>query len=134
MNNYLVEDELTKSVREFCSQIDEKQFIKESKKDKDARKTWGHNFPHSEKTKKLLSEINKGNTNAKGKTWSNPESHKIASRKRMLTEANPMSSPESVDKIRQKALIKHPCPNCGKKMNKGNLSRHIKLCTKYNCH
>ena len=90
---------------------------------------WGvHDVPHSEETKKLISEKLQGNSNALGKNWTNPESHKIASKNRML-DANPMNNPESVEKCRKKALIKYPCPNCGKEMNKGNLSRHIPLCT-----
>ena len=97
-----------------------------------AEKTWiSHNMPHSEETKKKLSLAGMGNTNKKGKTgYKQSDEFKEKKRKLMLTDANPMNNPDSVDKIRQKALIKHPCPKCGRKMNKGNLSRHVSICTK----
>ena len=98
-----------------------------------AEKTWiSHNMPHSEETKKKLSLAGMGNTNKKGKTGYK-QSDEFVEKKRkwmLIEENNPMSNPDSVDKIRQKALIKHPCPKCGRKMNKGNLSRHVSICTK----
>ena len=96
-----------------------------------AEKYWSNGLvAHSEETKRKISLAIMGNQNAKGKTWSNSDEFKEKKRKLMLTDANPMSNPDSVDKIRQKALIKHPCPKCGRKMNKGNLSRHVSICTK----
>ena len=96
-----------------------------------AEKYWSNGLvTHSEETRKKLSLAGMGNTNKKGKTgYKLSEEFKENARQRWLKD-NPMSNPDSVDKIRQKALIKHPCPKCGRKMNKGNLSRHVSICTK----
>ena len=97
----------------------------------DAVFKWGgreSGWNHNEETKELLREKSMGNSSALGKNWSNPDSHKKAATERMLTDANPMSNPDSRAKVRKSALNKKPCPHCGFKMNAGNLSRHIKKC------
>ena len=98
-----------------------------------AEKKWiAHDMPHSEETKKRIGKSLIGNTNKNGKTGYKQSDKFVEKRRKWMSieENNPMSNPDSVDKIRQKALIKHPCPKCGRKMNKGNLSRHVSVCTK----
>jgi hypothetical protein len=95
------------------------------KEKREANPNMGNHQPHSEEAKSKISAGAMGNTSALGKTWSNPESHKEKSRARMLVN-NPMDNPESVDKIRQKALQKKKCPHCDMRMNAGCMSRHIK--------
>ena len=95
----------------------------------DAVFKWGGRetgWHHTEETRELLREKSRGNSSALGKNWFNPDSHKQATAARMLTNANPMKNPESLEKVRKAAFNKKPCPHCGQKMNAGNLSRHIK--------
>lgn len=84
-------------------------------------------FKQLEDTKEKISNSLKGNTNKIGKTgYTLSEEFREKQRQRKLKD-NPMSNPDSVDKIRQKASIKFKCPHCDMQMNKGNLSRHIKI-------
>lgn len=73
-----------------------------------------------------ISETLKGNTNKKGKKV------KVTKEAAAIWTANlpenPMNNPVHVDKVRQFALKKNPCSNCGKMMNAGNLARHQKKC------
>ena len=87
-----------------------------------------HYAPHSEETKELLRQKGIGNTNKTGKKVLDTTNFSITMKKRIENGewVNPMDNPKSVDKIRKKALIKHPCPHCGQEMNAGNLARHIK--------
>ena len=81
----------------------------------------------TEETKKAISNSLKGNTNKAGKTgYKLSDEFREKQRQRKLKD-NPMSNPQSVDKIREKASIKFKCPHCELHMNKGNLSRHIKI-------
>jgi hypothetical protein len=84
-------------------------------------------FSQPEDTKKKISNSLKGNTNKTGKTgYKLSQEFKEKCRNRLLTKSNPMSNPESVDKIRQKSFVKFKCPHCDMQMNKGNLTKHIK--------
>ena len=88
----------------------------------------GNFKPHTEETKKLLSEKSMGNTNGRTSGYTLSDEFKENARQRWLGDDNPMSNPESVEKVRKSAFNKKPCPTCGQKMNAGNLSRHIKKC------
>ncbi len=90
---------------------------------------WGgreSGWNHTEETKELLREKSMGNSSALGKNWSNPNSHKKAATERMLTDANPMSNPDSREKISSKMKVKKKCPHCDMMGNAGNMARHIK--------
>ena len=83
---------------------------------------------HTEETKELLREKGMGNTNGRTSGYTLSDEFKENARQRWLGDDNPMSNPESVEKVRKSAFNKKPCPTCGQKMNAGNLSRHIKKC------
>jgi hypothetical protein len=74
-----------------------------------------------------ISETLKGNTNKTGKKV-NVTVEAAAIWTSNLPEENAMSNPVHVEKVRQYALKKTPCPNCGRMMNPGNLARHSKKC------
>ena len=86
----------------------------------------GNFKPHTEETKKLLSERSMGNSSALGCNWSNPQSHKQATKERMLTDKNPMNNPESVAKLSTTMKVKKKCPHCDMMGNPATLARHIK--------
>ena len=89
----------------------------------------GNHKPHTQETKNKLSEAMMGKQNKLGKTGAKlSDEFKENQRQRMLTDCNPMSNPESIEKVRQKALKKFPCKHCGWEMNKGGLSRHEIKC------
>ena len=89
----------------------------------------GHHEPHTEETKNKVSEAMMGKQNKLGKGGQKlSDEFKENQRQRMLTDCNPMSNPESIEKVRQKALKKFPCKHCGWEMNKGGLSRHEPKC------
>lgn len=81
---------------------------------------------HTEETKELIREKAMGNSNALGKNWSNPDSHKKASTARMLTDANPMSNPDHRAKLSETMRNKKKCPHCDMMGNPATLARHIK--------
>lgn len=105
------------------------QALSESAKGNQWRK--GKTFTQESRDK--ISSSLMGNTNKRGKkcNWTEEgmASLREHNRKKFL-ENNPMSNPVHVEKVRQKALRKKPCPNCGWLMNDGNLSRHVKKCYK----
>ena len=88
----------------------------------------GNHQPHTEETKNKVSEALMGNTNKLGKTGAKLSDEFKENRRKIMTENNPMSNPESIEKVRQKALKKFPCKHCGWEMNKGGLSRHEPKC------
>ena len=90
---------------------------------------WREGKYHTDETKELIRQGGMGNTNKKkGKkaNWTEEGMRSLVdyARQNFLTN-NPMSNPESVEKVRQSAFNKKPCPHCGQKMNAGNLKRHI---------
>jgi len=87
-----------------------------------------HNQPHTQETKDLCRERMMGNTNKLGKGGQKLSKEFGEAVSKRMKENNPMSNPESIEKVRQKALRKFPCKTCGKEMNKGNLSRHELKC------
>jgi len=89
-----------------------------------------HAMPHTEESKKLISKKLKGNTNKKGKTGAKLSDAFKERRREIMLENNPAKDINIRKVLSKKALIKHPCPHCGKTMNAGNLSRHVKICEK----
>ena len=106
---------------------------------------WGKT--HSDEAKRKMSETRKGvklseEHKAKisashkkrdsfywtGKTLSDEHKNNLSK----ATKGIPKSE-ETRAKMKQNALSrpKHPCPSCGKKMDAGNLTRHMKKCTTY---
>ena len=111
--------------------LDVQRYIKENRdtidlgwEDDGKYTAWGqHDMPHTEETKRQISLSLLGNTNGRTSGYKLSDEFK-SKRSKIMLKDNPMNNEESRNKVRASALIKVPCPKCGWKMNKGNLSRH----------
>ena len=86
----------------------------------------GNFKPHTEETKKLLSEKGMGNTNGRTSGYTLSDEFKENARQRWLGDNNPMNNPESVAKLSTTMKAKKKCPHCDMMGNPATLARHIK--------